>query len=1390
LVLAVALAVGFLSLLRTPALLQASAPALGTLAGPAAPSTHGPGALSFHVRASGALEVATGSSDALRIVPAGFGRDSIRPLDTSGKAAPGVAATYDQGALSVWYSHHGDALDQGFTVTRRPPGETNKVLIAEDTSGALRPRLDSLTSLTFEGSKVPAITYGALKVTDKTGRVLPARLDVSGTSVRIIFNDRDAVYPVRVDPWIQQSLLTPPAGSQAFGTVLATSSSGTTVLEGDPYTDRATVYTLTSGVWSSGVELAPPSGSVSFGTSVALSSNGAIALVGDSSGGAETGAATVYTLTSGVWSSGVALTPPDEASDFGTSVALSGSGTTALVGDPGGGDTGTGTATVYTFAGSWSNAANLAPQVTPVEFGTSVALSNSGSVAVVGDPTAGTEGRGLVASFSGTNWATGTGLEIKPNVAGPAGFGTSVAVSSAGTTMVVGDPTYPAGAGSAGIYSGTLTGSAITAWAKASNLIAPSGAEAFGTSVTITAAGTEALVGDPMGGAGAGAASSYSAPSSGVWSTTTAAAALTPLPFSENFGTAVAVSGDASSAFVGDPNGSSADPSLFGTVTSFTSNGRWWNLGIAATPPANAVSFGTSVALSTAGTTLLEGDASGNVRGAAAVYTYNGTTVATQGALVPPANASSFGTTVAISGNGTTAVVGDPDTSEGNATVYTYNGSLWSAGTALTVPSTGYEFGNSVAISASGNEILVGDPGGGDNGTGAVTEFTLSGTTWSPGAALPTPANTETFGTTVALSANGKVALVSDPGAPGGGSVIPYTLSSGTVSEGNPLPTPAHASAFGTALALSQTGNVALVGDPTGGSLGKGAATLYTDNTGSWVQNASLAPVGTPGQFGASVALSASGATALVGDPLAQTYGTATIYTYSGSWSAGTALTVTPNAGNFGAAVALSSGGTIAAVGDDDGGLVGGEVTVFSLNATTAAVNLSASANPSSATVGSQVTYSAALSGGSGTLTGTVTFSTGLLTLCTASVSGGVARCPASNTPVGAGAVFATYSGDVNNTPSSASTPVSITTSSATAISVNPTSVTQGATVTYTAEVSPTSGTGTPTGTVAFSAGGTALCTASLASGSGHCTASNAPVGTDTVVGSYSGGSTFGPSSSSAFLSVAPAPRPPPAAQHGYWLVGSDGGIFTFGSSQFWGSTGSLTLQRPVVGISPTSSRAGYWLVASDGGVFAYGDAGFVGSIPGVGLHPAGSGLPNSLSAPIVGIVPSHDGGGYFMVASDGGVFAFGDAHFAGSCPGIGGCSGSAVAVMPDASGNGYWIVTSSGNVYGFGDAANYGSPGQGTVTSAVATPDGQGYWVLLADGEVFAYGSAANLGSPPSGDFNGFDPANAIFATSDGGGYWVSSAAGAVYTFGDAPNDGSLVGTHLNGAIIAGNGY
>jgi hypothetical protein len=270
-----------------------------------------------------------------------------------------------------------------------------------------------------------------------------------------------------------------------------------------------------------------------------------------------------------------------------------------------------------------------------------------------------------------------------------------------------------------------------------------------------------------------------------------------------------------------------------------------------------------------------------------------------------------------------------------------------------------------------------------------------------------------------------------------------------------------------------------------------------------------------------------------------------------------------------------------------------------------------------------------------------------------------------------------------------------------------------------------------------------------------------------------------------------PESFPVQEASHGYWLVGSDGGIFSFGSALFHGSMGGTPLQRPVVAITPTSTGNGYWLVASDGGIFSFGDASYYGSIPGLGLHPAGSGLPHSLNAPIVGMVPSFTGHGYFMVASDGGVFAFGDAKFAGSCPGIGGCSGAAVAVMPDHTGNGYWLVTTTGHVYAFGDAGYYGAPSPSSVpvVDAVATHDGNGYWLLFANGVVDNFGDAGNFGAP-AGYVNEFNSATTIFPTDDDQGYWVASGRGDVFSYGDSPFLGSMAAAGLDGDIIGAFGF
>jgi hypothetical protein len=77
-----------------------------------------------------------------------------------------------------------------------------------------------------------------------------------------------------------------------------------------------------------------------------------------------------------------------------------------------------------------------------------------------------------------------------------------------------------------------------------------------------------------------------------------------------------------------------------------------------------------------------------------------------------------------------------------------------------------------------------------------------------------------------------------------------------------------------------------------------------------------------------------------------------------------------------------------------------------------------------------------------------------------------------------------------------------------------------------------------------------------------------------------------------------------------------------------------LRLVSPVVGIAPTRSGKGYWLVASDGGVFTFGDAHFYGSLGG-----------KALPAPVIGLVPTKTGKGYWLELADASVAAFGDAR-------------------------------------------------------------------------------------------------------------------------------------------------
>ncbi|MGO8862771.1 MAG: protease pro-enzyme activation domain-containing protein [Acidimicrobiales bacterium] len=191
---------------------------------------------------------------------------------------------------------------------------------------------------------------------------------------------------------------------------------------------------------------------------------------------------------------------------------------------------------------------------------------------------------------------------------------------------------------------------------------------------------------------------------------------------------------------------------------------------------------------------------------------------------------------------------------------------------------------------------------------------------------------------------------------------------------------------------------------------------------------------------------------------------------------------------------------------------------------------------------------------------------------------------------------------------------------------------------------------------------------------------------------------------------------------NGYRFVASDGGVFDFGSAAFYGSTGGIALNKPIVGMATAPNGDGYWLVASDGGIFTFGDAPFYGSTGGIALNK-----------PIVGMATTPNGGGYWLVASDGGIFAFGDAQFYGSTGGIV-LNKPVVGMAATPNGGGYWLVAADGGIFAFGDAQFYGSTGgialNKPIVGMAAAPDGAGYWLVAADGGIFTFGDAPFEGS------------------------------------------------------------
>jgi PKD repeat protein len=305
-----------------------------------------------------------------------------------------------------------------------------------------------------------------------------------------------------------------------------------------------------------------------------------------------------------------------------------------------------------------------------------------------------------------------------------------------------------------------------------------------------------------------------------------------------------------------------------------------------------------------------------------------------------------FGHGVALSADGDTMLVGGPgdELYGGSAWVYVRSGSTWIEQAQLNASEVscggfycGAYVGYSVALSADGDTALVAGYGNA-GGIGAAWVFSRSGTTWTQqGPALTGRGEIGTgrFGMSVALSADGNTALIGAPddyGYAGAAWVFTRTGASWT-QEGEKLvandESESEESRFGSSVALSADGDTALVGGPDDDGR-QGAAWVFTRSNSTWVQQGAKLTGGeetSQGEFGSGLALSASGATALIGAPDDNAgVGALLAYTRSGStWTQdGPKLTGNgkPGERGFGAEIELSAAGETALIGANEATLV------------------------------------------------------------------------------------------------------------------------------------------------------------------------------------------------------------------------------------------------------------------------------------------------------------------------------------------------------------------------------------------------------------------------------------------------------------------------------------
>src|SRR5579884_1630188 len=527
------------------------------------------------------------------------------------------------------------------------------------------------------------------------------------------------------------------SSGDSMGTSVSLSASGTIAFVGadEVSSGKGAVYVYQTTAESLWVSMTTPSATLTsssggaMGYSLAASSDGTTVVAGAIEANSAAGLADVFQVAvpqSGQpgWTSTATptatLSEPtgQNQTNFGETVSISADKSVILVGAPNLYNQGAGAAYVFQAAGgTWTSSSSPAATLTSSAGGSKaelgyVALSSDGTLAVAGAPNvnSGTGAAYLYLASSETTWASTSTPAVTLSNGAPPGvafdyFGDAVAISADGLTALVGAngaPGAPNGNGNpsyrgvAYIFHVSSVGSWTTTTTPTATLTdsASANGDNFGAAVALSPDGATAFVGAWGVNQGTGSAYVFHASSASSWATTsTPTAVLTNSTdvANNNFGVAVTVSTDGTTALIGDDCANTCKGAA--DIYHVSSETAWTTT---STPTAVLTNsgdatydyFGDAVALSADGTTALIGDYYfPNDSGLGSAYIYQAASEASWSSTsTPTSNLTNqatgscptcyvwFGESVALSPDGTIALVGAPYASPGGA-AYIYQAS-------------------------------------------------------------------------------------------------------------------------------------------------------------------------------------------------------------------------------------------------------------------------------------------------------------------------------------------------------------------------------------------------------------------------------------------------------------------------------------------------------------------------------------------------------------------------------------------------------------------------------------------------------------------------------------------------------------------------------------------